>query len=61
MSRKLMSEFIFSFCVCYTLLGIAPAPKNNTHEVSVFNVGADTVYSYHTTKSDEIFRFKKSE
>jgi len=56
-----MSEFIFSFCACYTLLGIAPAPKNTTHEVSVFNVDADTVYSYHTTKPDEIFRFKKSE
>jgi hypothetical protein len=60
MYRKALSEFVFSFCICYTLLGVAPMPKNTTHEVAVFNVESDTVYSYHTTKPNEIFNFKKS-
>lgn len=60
MNRKALSEFIFSFCVCYTFLGVVPMPANTTHDVAVFNVAPDTVYSYHTTKPNEIFDFKKN-
>jgi hypothetical protein len=61
MSRKTLSEFVFSFCICYTFLGVMPTPELHTHDVAVFNLEGDTVYSYHTTKPNGLFDFKKSE
>lgn len=61
MSLKVLSEFLFSFCVCYTLVGLTPPPKQRPtqYESAVLRIGDTTYMSHETIKPDEIFRFKK--
>lgn len=62
MRLKTISEFLFSFCLCYTLLGITPAPKQKvSYNVAVLNV-TDTISMTHkSVTSDEIFKFSRNE
>lgn len=61
MSLKSLTDFVFSFCICYTLVGLTPMPQTTTHDVAVLTVGDTTYASYKKINTNEIFTFEKTE